>query len=219
MISVVMISKNEEGAIETVIRDIRDAAPDAEIVVVDSSDDRTPEIAESLGAKVLRQHPPRGYGAAMDLGLRSASGDVIVTLDCDNTYPAEMIPEFARAITDDGYDVVDGSRLKSKPAAMPLINYLANKVFAFMASLLFWRHLTDLHSGMRAYRKSVIRGMRCDIRGEALPVELLLRPLAMGARLKTIFIDYRERLGRSKLNALGTVLWTFRRILVVRFGK
>src|ERR1700728_1667252 len=78
MISVVMISMNEEKAVGQVIADIRTHAPDAEILLVDSSKDRTPEIAEQAGARVIRRFPPQGYGKAMEIALRSGKGDVII---------------------------------------------------------------------------------------------------------------------------------------------
>ena len=64
-ISVAMISRNEEAAVGRVIADIQGAVPGAEIVLVDSSTDKTAEIAERAGARVIRQVPPRGYGPAM----------------------------------------------------------------------------------------------------------------------------------------------------------
>ena len=217
-LTVAMITMNEEGAIGKVIADIRRFVPDAEILVVDSSKDRTAEIAAEMGARVIKQFPPIGYGPAMDLALRSGKGKVVVTLDCDDTYPAEDIPRLAGLVLDEGYDVVDGSRLKGKPQAMPWINYLANWGFALIASLLFFRRVTDLHSGMRAYRKSVIDELKYQPKGAALPVELLLRPLKMGKKLKVVFIDYRERVGVSTMRPLQSAWWTLRRILAVRFA-
>ena len=149
-LTVAMITKNEATAVATVIADIKRSVPEAEILIVDSSRDQTAEIAESLGARVIKQFPPRGYGPAMDRALREGTGEVVVTLDCDNTYPAHEIPRLARLVLDDGYDVVDGSRLNGKPRAMPWLNYLANAAFATMASIMFFRRLSDLHSGMRA---------------------------------------------------------------------
>ena len=125
-LTVALITKNEMSAVPKVIGDIRQAVRDAEILVVDSSTDRTAEVARELGARVIKQFPPRGYGPAMDLALRSAGGQVVVTLDCDDTYPAEQIPQLARLVLEDGYDIVDGSRLASKPRAMPWVNYLGN---------------------------------------------------------------------------------------------
>jgi glycosyltransferase involved in cell wall biosynthesis len=217
-LTVAMITMNEEKAIAKVIADIKRFVPDAEILVVDSSKDRTAEIAEGLGARVIKQFPPKGYGPAMDVALRSGKGKVVVTLDCDDTYPAEDIPRLAGLILDDGYDVVDGSRLRGKPQAMPWINYLANWGFALMASMLFFRRVTDLHSGMRAYRKSVIDELKYQAKGAALPVELLLRPLKMGKKLKVVYIDYRERVGTSTMRPLSSAWWTLRRIIGVRFA-
>ena len=98
MLTVSMITMNEEKAIAKVVGDIRRQVPEAEILIVDSSRDRTPEIAEELGCRVLRQFPPKGYGPAMDRALREASGDVVLTLDCDDTYPVEAIPALLEEI-------------------------------------------------------------------------------------------------------------------------
>jgi glycosyltransferase involved in cell wall biosynthesis len=155
----------------------------------------------------------------MDLALRSARGRVVVTMDCDDTYPAERIPELARMILEDGYDLVDASRLEGRPENMPLPNYVANFGFALVASAVYRRRVTDLHSGMRAYRKSMIDALKFDLTGPALPVELLLRPLQHGYKVALVFIDYRERVGESKLDPLRSAFWTMRRIVNVRLGR
>ncbi len=216
-ITVSMISMNEEKAVAKVVEDIRRHVPHAEILLVDSSSDRTPEIARELGVTVIRQYPPQGYGPAMERALREASGEVVVTMDCDGTYPADRIQEMADYVLKEGYDLVDASRLEKKPASMPWINFLANWGFAWLASLLFLRRITDLHSGMRAYRKKMIDETTFNAKGSALPVELLLKPLAQGRRLKTIFIAYEERVGESTLDPLMSAWMTFKRILHCRF--
>lgn len=194
------------------VQDIRKYAGDAEILIVDSSSDKTPEIAESLGVKVIRQFPPKGYGRAMDLALRSAANDIVITLDCDNTYPAEEIPRLAQLI-EEGYDIVDASRLKKgRPKNMPYANYLANWTFAATASLLHGKRVTDVHSGMRAYRKSMLSDLTFDPDGPALPVELLIKPIKRGYKFKEIGIDYKERLGETTLKRFSSTIWTFKRI-------
>ena len=218
-ITVSMITMNEEKAVAKVIADIQRTVPGVEILIVDSSSDRTPEIAAELGAKVIRQFPPQGYGPAMDTALRSGRGSVVITLDCDDTYPVDAIPSMAKAVLHDGIDLVDGSRLKTKPAAMPWINFLANVGFAALASILFCTRITDLHSGMRAYRRSMLDTLKYDPKGPALPVELLLRPLHQGYALKVIFIDYHERVGVSTMQPLPSAWWTLKRILRVRFSS
>ena len=217
-ITVAMITRNEEKAVAKVIKDIQTAVPGAEILIVDSSADRTAEIAQSLGARVIRQFPPRGYGPAMDTALRSGQGDVTVTLDCDDTYPVEFIAPMARMVLDEGYDLVDASRLGGKPAAMPWINYLANWGFGVIASVLFVQRITDLHSGMRAYRKSLIDALKYESNGAALPVELLLRPIRQRYKVKSINIPYRPRIGESTMVPLQSAWWTVKRILRSRFA-
>ena len=210
-LTVSMITMNEEGAVAKVISDIRGVVPDAEILLVDSSRDRTPEIAEALGCRVLRQFPPQGYGPAMDRAVREASGDVVVTLDCDDTYPVEVIPKLV-AMIDEGYDLVNTTRVWRRPKAMPLANFLANRVFALGARILHGLRTTDVHSGMRAYRKSMIDQVAWDPRGPALPVEMYIVPFRRGFRVAEIPIDYRERIGETTLHRFSSTLWTFRRL-------
>lgn len=216
-LTVAMITMNEERAVGKVVSDIFRVAPDAEVLLVDSSRDRTPEIAEELGARVIRQVPPKGYGPAMDLVLRSARGRVVVTLDCDDTYPPEMIPALARMVSDEGFDVVDGVRTWRKPQAMPWLNFFANVGFAAVASVVFRRVILDLHSGMRAYRRTLIDELRYQPKGAALPVELLLRPMRMGRRVGMVNIDYRPRIGESTMRPLESAVWTMKRIWRARF--
>lgn len=211
-ITVAMITRNEEAAVGKVIGDIREAAPEAEILVVDSSADATAEIAQKLGARVIRQFPPRGYGPAMETALRSSVGDVVVTLDCDDTYPVSSIRPMADMVLNGGWDLVDGSRLVKKPAAMPWLNFAANAGFALFASVLFARRFTDLHSGMRAYSKKMIDELEFDGVGAALPVELLLRPVAQGYRVTSVGIPYKERIGQSTMRPLESAWWTWKRI-------
>ena len=75
----------------------------------------------------------------------------------------------------------------------------------------FWT--TDLHSGMRAYRTSMLRGdVRRRRRAPALPVELLLVPARHGYRVEDVSIDYFERIGTTTLHRWDSTVWTFRRI-------
>lgn len=138
-------------------------------------------------------------------------------MDCDDTYPIDQIDNFSKLIIDDNFDVVDGNRLASKPKTMPLINFLANYGFALIASLLFFVRIKDLHSGMRAYRQSIISNLPYEKEGVSLPVELILWPLRLKYKVKFIDIIYNDRLGVSKLEPLKAAWWTIYRILRARF--
>jgi glycosyltransferase involved in cell wall biosynthesis len=217
MISVAMITMNEEKAVARVIEDIRAALGDRphEIVLVDSSRDETPTIATSFGARVIRQFPPQGYGRAMARVLRESMGDVVVTLDCDGTYPASEIPVLADMVLSGQYDLVNASRLGHRPASMPLANWL----FAFSAWLLVGVKSTDLHSGMRAYSHRLLRQVDVDPNGPALPVELLLKPALQGFRIHEVFIPYGERIGETTLQRWSSTVWTFRRIFRLALSR
>lgn len=210
-VTVSMITMNEEGAVAKVVADIRRVAPDAEILLVDSSKDRTAEIAEELGCRVIRQFPPQGYGPAMNRAVREASGEVVVTLDCDDTYPVEEIPRLI-SMVEQGWDLVNTTRVKKRPKAMPFANFLANRFFAFGARVLHGIRTTDVHSGMRAYRKSMIDKVQWDEKGPALPVDMLVIPHRLGYLVAEVPIDYRERIGQTTLQRWNSTIWTFRRL-------
>jgi glycosyltransferase involved in cell wall biosynthesis len=210
-VTVSMITLNEERAVGKVVKDIRRVVPDAEIFLVDSSKDRTAEIAEQLGCRVFKQFPPKGYGPAMDRAVRDARGDIVVTLDCDDTYPVEDIPKLVHLI-EQGSDLVNATRLAKRPKAMPFANYIANRVFAWTARLLHGIKTTDVHSGMRAYRKSMIDAVEWDPNGPALPVDMMIIPYRMGYRVSEIPISYRPRIGETTLRRFRSTLWTFKRL-------
>ena len=131
-VSVVMPTFNEERALPLVVADIRKqtAGYGTEIVIVDSSSDGTAAAAEALGVRVISQ-PPRGHGIALRTAILAASGDYIVTADCDNTYPMDMIPHFIDLLSKEGFDLVSGNRLGTREVrkAMPLANLWANRLF------------------------------------------------------------------------------------------
>ena len=221
LISVAMITMNEEKAVARVIEDIRDAlhGREYEIVIVDSSRDATPNIAAGQGARVIRQFPPQGYGRAMGRVLQESHGDVVVTLDCDGTYPASEIPHLADMVLSGQCDLVNASRLERRPDSMPLANYLANRLFAVTGWLLVGVKSTDLHSGMRAYSRRLIREVDFDPNGPALPVELLLKPALQGFHLREVFIPYGERIGETTLQRWSSTVWTFRRIFHLAMSR
>ncbi|UIP01448.1 glycosyltransferase family 2 protein (plasmid) [Halobaculum sp. CBA1158] len=197
-VSVVMGAYNEAEAIGPVLEDI-DAATDgnAEVVVVDSSEDGTADIARERGARVVKQ-PPEGYGAAVRRALYEASNPVRITTDCDGTYPMERIPDFLELVNE-GYDVVSGDRLYHGAETMPAMNRLGNRLFAATASLLGGVHLHDVTTGMRAYHEDVIESIRWT-ENTGLSAELLIRPAMRGRRIRQEPIEYDERLGETKLD-------------------
>jgi len=199
-VSVVMGTYNEEEAIGTVLDDIDEVTDGrAEVVCVDGSSDRTPEIARERGATVVEQEP-QGYGVAVREAILTPDRPVVVTTDCDDTYPMETLPEFLAQIND-GADVVSGDRLYHGAEAMPAFNRLGNHAFAAIASLLMGERVHDTTTGMRAYRREVVQDIGWT-ENTGLSAELLIRPLMRGRDVRERPIDYAERLGETKLDPI-----------------
>jgi glycosyltransferase involved in cell wall biosynthesis len=210
---VLMLTMNEEAAVARQIEEIRkQAGPEIPIVIVDSSSDQTPEIAAGLGATVIRQFPPRGYGRAMLAGQLEAAklAGVIVTMDCDTTYPAERIPEFI-ALVEQGYDCVSGSRMNGSSVSMPLLNRLGNRAFALLVRFLFKNPTTDLTTGMRALRSSVVTGIEW-VPLRFFPAEQGLRIHQAGFRIVEVPIEYRVRIGEVKMRRVRDTVALFKAI-------
>jgi len=199
-VTVAMGTYNEEDAIDTVLSDIEDVTDDrASVVCVDGSSDRTPEIAREHGATVIEQEP-QGYGVAVAAALRAADTPVVVTTDCDDTYPMERIPDFLDRINE-GYDVVSGDRLYWGADAMPAFNRFGNAAFAALTSVLVGERVHDTTTGMRAYRRDVIEDVEWT-QNTGLSAELLIRPLCRDYDVIEEPIQYAERLGETKLDPL-----------------
>jgi glycosyltransferase involved in cell wall biosynthesis len=197
-VSVVMGTYNEEAAIGAVLEDIeRVTDGDASVVCVDGSSDRTPEIAREHGARVIEQEP-QGYGVAVREALLAADTPVVVTTDCDDTYPMERLPEFLDYVND-GFDVVSGDRLYWGAKEMPAFNRLGNAGFAALTSLLVGERVHDTTTGMRAYRRDVVEDIEWT-QNTGLSAELLIRPLCRDYDVIEVPIEYDDRLGETKLD-------------------
>jgi glycosyltransferase involved in cell wall biosynthesis len=199
-LSVVMGTYNEEEAIETVLSDIEEVTDGrAEVICVDGSTDRTPEIAREHGARVIEQEP-QGYGVAVREAILAADRPLVVTTDCDDTYPMERLPDMLTEIND-GADVVSGDRLYYGAETMPDMNRFGNRAFALLASVLMGKRVHDTTTGMRAYRREVVQKIEWT-ENTGLSAELLIRPLMRGYDVRELPIEYRERKGETKLDPL-----------------
>jgi glycosyltransferase involved in cell wall biosynthesis len=197
-ISVVIPCYNEEDGVREVIGRMPEAVD--EIVVVDNNCvDRTADVARALGAKVVAEPVP-GYGAAYKRGLNAATGDVIVTLDGDGTYPPEQIPRLVDTLVERGWDFLSASRFPlSDPKAMHLTNRLGNWVLTVAAGVLFFKPIRDSQSGMWVFRRELLDRLRLTSNGMAFSEEIKLEALLRGARFGEDHIPYGERIGEVKL--------------------
>jgi glycosyltransferase involved in cell wall biosynthesis len=199
-ITVIIPCLNEEQAIERVLRRLPDFV-DQVIVVDNGSTDRTSEVARSLGASVVREDV-RGYGRAYKTGFAQATGDVVVTLDGDHSYPPDAISYLLEAYLHLEVDFLNASRFPVRDRrAMSFTNKFGNRVLSLAMSMLYLRWVRDSQSGMWVFRRSILEEMDLLADGMAFSEEIKAEALRnRRIRFAEISIQYSSRLGETKLN-------------------
>jgi hypothetical protein len=218
-ITVVIPCLNEEQGIEQVLRRMP-AFVDEVIVVDNNSTDRTADVATALGAKVIREDV-RGYGRSYKRGFAIATGDIIVTLDGDHSYPPDAISYLIEALLHLQADFLNASRFPVRDRnAMSLKHKLGNLVLSLAMSVLFFRWVRDSQSGMWVFRRSILDRMILESDGmafsEEIKIEALLHPTA---RFEEISIMYSSRLGEIKLNPWRDGINNLMFLLKKRFAR
>jgi dolichol-phosphate hexosyltransferase len=191
---------NEEQGIEQVLRALPRFVD--EVVVVDNnSTDRTPDVAASLGAKVVREEV-RGYGRSYKRGFAAATGDVIVTLDGDHSYPADALSYLIEAFLHLDVDFLNASRFPVRDSrSMSFKHKFGNLILSIAMSLLFFRWVRDSQSGMWVFRRAILKDMKLDSDGMAFSEEIKIEAIRNPKiRFGEIAIMYSTRLGEKKLN-------------------
>jgi len=205
-VSFVIPALNEEEGIKKTIKSIpkkklEEMGYEVEIIVVDGgSKDRTKEVAEELGAKVIVE-PRRGYGRAYKTGFEHVSGDIIVTGDADGTYPFEEAPRLIKMLEDEGLDFINTNRFeKMEPGAMSLMHKIGNWVLTVAARILFGVNIKDSQSGMWVFRREILKNMELLGDGMEFSEEIKIRAFKR-FKAKEVGIEYRQRVGEKKLRS------------------
>ena len=216
-ITVIIPCLNEEQGIDEVLGRMPDYVD--EVIVVDNgSTDRSAAVARSRGAKVIREDV-RGYGRAYKKGFANSTGDVIVTLDGDHSYPVDAISYLLEAFNHLSADFLNASRFPVRDRrAMSLKHRIGNLILSFTMSVLFLRWVRDSQSGMWVFRRSILEDIRLDSDGmafsEEIKVEALKNPKIRFAEMPVM---YTSRLGEIKLqpwrDGIANLLFLFKKRL------
>lgn len=198
-VSVIIPCLNEEQAIVEVLKAVPPTV-DEVIVVDNNSTDRTAQVARAHGAKVVREDV-RGYGRAYKKGFALATGDIVITLDGDNSYPVDAISYLLEAYDHMGVKFLSASRFPiADHDAMDFKHYLGNQVLSWVMSLLFLRRVWDSQSGMWVFAREALAQMKLESDGMAFSEEIkaeAIRSKQIG--FCEIPILYSSRIGRKKL--------------------
>lgn len=206
-ITLVIPTMNEEEGIGECI-DAANAAFDelgmeGEIIISDSSTDRTPDIAREKGAKVIEPDKP-GYGYAYRYGFERAEGELIAMGDGDTTYDFEELPELIQKMREENADMVMGSRLDGdiKPGSMPKLHkYIGNPLLTKFLNKFYGAGVSDAHSGMRVIKKDALDQLDLKTDGMEFASEMIMEAGARDLKIVEKPIIYHEREGDATLHS------------------
>ena len=201
-VSIVIPCLNEEICIGEFIdwchQGLCDAGVSGEILIIDSSSDRSPEIAEEHGARVLRV-PKRGLGRAYIDAVPHIRGTYVIMGDCDLTYDFRELKPFVNEL-EKGNHFVMGSRFAGyiEPGAMPnLHRYFGTPLTTWILNMIYGTRYSDIHCGMRAMTREALLRIDLDSQSWEYASEMVLK--AARLKLRTVEVPvrfYKDREGR-----------------------
>jgi glycosyltransferase involved in cell wall biosynthesis len=195
MVIAIIPAYNEEKTITKVVSDVGQYV-DEIVVVNDGSNDRTAELAERAGAKVINHLFNRGLGASLSTGMTIAlketcperSERIIITFDADGQHQAADIPKIIDPILTGETDAVIGSRMLN-PRGMPLVRRIYNWLANLATFILFGIWTTDSQSGLRAFSYAAASRIRIRTDGMEVSSEIIGEIKRHKLRLKEIPIQ------------------------------
>lgn len=203
-VSLVIPTMDEEDAIREVLTEAKAILDKMgwsyEVIIVDRSTDRTPDIARELGAKVYRQ-VGSGYGNAYIQGFARARGKVTVMVDADCTYELPDLPKMVKMVlADESVDMVVADRFaNAKPGAFHPVNRFGNRMLSFFINALYRVGVSDTQSGFRAIRTRALRALYLRDPGMPFATEMLIEAREKGLSVVLVPSSYHPRKGEAKL--------------------
>ena len=226
-LSVVIPAYNEEDGISIILDRILKVKPElrllgfnTEVIVVDDgSKDKTADIVRDFekrdsAVRLLQHKINKNYGGALKTGFKNATGDMLAFLDADGTYPPEYFPKMCQEMMK-GADMVVASRMAGDKNESPLVRQFGNFMFAGLVSIIGNCRVTDVGSGMRVFRRSILDKLYPLPDGLNFTPVMSVRAVHENIKLVEISIPHSEREGRSKLSVvkdgmrfLNGIVWT-----------
>lgn len=196
-ISVILPAFNEEKNIAETVSKLLEMYPEYEILVVDDgSEDDTGNLAESEGARVIRNNVNMGYGASLKQGIHKAEGDIVVFMDADGQHDCKDVARLVESL--EGSDMAVGERSQDDMVTM---RKPGKWILSVVADYLIGQHIPDINSGFRAmYRKDGLRYLAILPNGFSLTTTLTLAMIKEGRDIRYIPIRISPRAsGQSRV--------------------
>lgn len=222
-ISLVLPCKNEGNALREVLRKVPSQI-DEIIVINNNSTDETEKTARKFGAKVLKEKRSKngiGYGFSLAKGITASSGNIIVCMDGDDSYPVLAIRRLVETLDRDKLDFISCDRIPFRDKKeMSFVRTLGVKGLNLFFSLLFGYKIKDCLSGMWVFRREAVQNMNLFEGGWNFSLEIKLNAiLSPRIRFAEKSIFYHDRkLDLSKQNLIKTGLQHLLFIFKTRFA-
>ncbi|MCF8257688.1 MAG: glycosyltransferase family 2 protein [Flavobacteriales bacterium] len=222
IIDIIIPAFNEEKAIGNVLDDIPAHLVREVIVCNNNSTDRTAEVARAHGATVVHQ-PLRGYGNACLKGLEHIAAkdtppDIVVFLDGDHSDHPGQLAELIAPISDDGVDLVIGSRVlgRADKGSLTPQQRFGNWLATLLIRILYGVRYTDL-GPFRAIQYDSLLALHMADRNYGWTVEMQVKAAKLGLTSVEVPVNYRVRIGQSKVSGTlrGTVGAGYKILLTV----
>jgi hypothetical protein len=194
-VSIVIPALNEAITMETFVawchQGLADAGVRGEILIVDSSDDDTPQIAVAGGARVLRT-PKRGLGRAYLDSIAAIRAPWVIMGDADCTYDFRLLAPFIDAFQDD-VEFVMGSRWKGtiEDGSMPALHrYFGTPFTTWILNLLYNSDFSDIHCGMRGLTLDALERMQLVSQSWEYASEMVIKSVHLGLRTQEVPVRF-----------------------------
>jgi glycosyltransferase involved in cell wall biosynthesis len=204
---VIMPAHNEANNLPRVIAEVRWAAPDYDLLVVnDGSRDGTADVAACMGAAVVSLPANLGYGAAVQTGFLYGvrrGYDLCIVIDADGQHDPAGIPALAEVVLTGAADVAIGSRFRGRMMYhQPLVKRVGMQVFAWTVSLVTRRPVTDPTSGFQAFNAEAMRFFARDNYPVDYPdADTLLVLHYAGFKTQEVPVTMRERISGVSMHS------------------
>ena len=203
-IAVLIPCYNEEQTIAKVVRDSRNALPDACVYVYDNnSTDRTAELAGEAGA-IVRCEYKQGKGNVIRRMFREIDAECYLMLDGDDTYPLDCAREMVDKVLAHNADMVVGDRLSSTyftENKRPFHNF-GNSLMRIGINSLFHSDIKDIMTGYRAFSYEFVKTFPVFSKGFEIETEMTIHAVNYNLQVENVVVEYRDRSegSVSKLN-------------------
>lgn len=196
-LSVIMPVYNEVHTVREALRQVQEVDLEKEIIVVDDrSSDGTREILGQIandGVKVVYHAQNMGKGSAIKTALQHVTGDIIIIQDGDFEYNPADYHKLIEPIVEGRASVVYGSRFLGEITNMHFFNYIANKILALTASLLFLTWITDEGTCYKVFKADLLKSLDLKCTGFDFCPEVTAKVCKRGYKIVEVPISYHGR--------------------------